>query len=156
MRITRSALVSAALGATALGSVAASPVTASAQSVRTAQISGTTSTGGGVGTTSTGSGVAGVPSAGASDATQLRATQGSSTIDSTNVDALARSGTVGTTAVDTLGTSSDPLDSNYSARFSPVQSAAPSLPSPKVGIDLEAIRQGLAAAPSATPDAAGN
>lgn len=147
MRLTSSALVSAALGATALGSVALLPATVFAQSVRTAQISGATSTTGGV---------AGVPSAGSSDATQLRATQGSSTIDSTNVDALARSGTVGTTAVDTLGTSSDPMNSNYSAQFSPVQSAAPRLPSPKVGIDLEAIRRGLAAAPSGTPDGAGN
>lgn len=145
MRLTCSALVSAALGATALAGMTLLPAAASAQ------ISGQVS-----GTTSTDSGIGGLPSASPSDATELRATQGSSTIDSTNVDALARSGDIGSAPVDSLGTSSDPLNSNYSAQFSPVQSAAPRLPSPKVGIDLDAIRRGLAAAPSGTPDAAGN
>ncbi len=144
MRLSRSALASAVLMGAAAG-VVALPGTGYAQTVGTGSISGTTSpsVGGGTGVSS-------------SDATQLRATQGSSTIDSTNVDALARSGTIGTSAVDALGPSSDPMNSNYSAQLAPVQSTAPRLPSPKVGIDLQAIRRGLDAAPSATPDAAGN
>ncbi|NDW05125.1 hypothetical protein [Jiella pacifica] len=132
----------------AFGAAVGFAAPAYAQSVQTSQLSGTTSTtGGGLGSAAVGS---------SSDATQLRATQGSSSIDSTNVDALARSGDIGTSPVDTLGTSSDPMNSNYSAQLSPVQTPAPNLPTPRVGIDLEAIQHGLAAAPSATPDAAGN
>ncbi|MBO0905658.1 hypothetical protein [Jiella sonneratiae] len=89
-------------------------------------------------------------------ATQMQATEGASTINSTNVDALARSGNVGTSAADSLGGSSDPLNANYSAQLSPGPVAAPRLPTPKVGIDLDAIRHGLAAAPSATPNSAGD
>ncbi|MCE7027873.1 hypothetical protein [Jiella avicenniae] len=152
MRISSSARLSAALVPVALGAAMALAAPASAQSIRTSQLSGTTSTTGGIAGTPTGTSSGGTSSSG----TQLRATEGSSSIGSTNVDALARSGDIGTSPVDTLGTSGDPMNSNYSAQLAPVQTPAPELPTPRVGIDLEAIQRGLASAPSATPDAAGN
>lgn len=91
------------------------------------------------------------------DSTQLRATEGDSTINSSNVDAIARSGNIGTSSATTFGSDGGLSNSSdYSFQLAPNPGPMPRLPSPKVGIDLGAIRAGLDAAPSATPDAAGN
>ncbi|MBO0664474.1 hypothetical protein LQ948_18055 [Jiella sp. MQZ9-1] len=114
--------------------------------------SGSTTTSSGSPTGSVGSGDNASPSS-----TQLRATEGSATINSSNVDAYSRSGNIGTSATNTLGIAGDASGQSYgSAQLAPEPTRMPRLPTPKVGIDLSAIRSGLEAAPSATPDAAGN
>lgn len=90
------------------------------------------------------------------DATQLRATEGNAAIDSSNVDALARSGNLGTSATTSLSMGDGLSGPNDTTPYSTQQGQAPRLPSPRVGIDLGSIRSGLEAAPSATPDAAGD
>ena len=107
-------------------------------------------------TTSIGSGVQSGNNA-SPDATRLRATEGDSTINSSNVDALSRSGNIGTSATTSFGSdSSTTSGTDFSIQLGPNPGAMPRLPSPRVGIDLSAIRSGLEAAPSATPDSAGN
>ncbi|MDY8109018.1 hypothetical protein U0C82_07660 [Fulvimarina sp. 2208YS6-2-32] len=99
------------------------------------------------------------PGTGASspnDTNTLRATEGSSSIGEINAGAFARSGNAGTSGATSLGgegggmaTSSS--GSGYSYTPGAGSNADYRIPTPPVGIDLDAIRSGLRNAPGATP-----
>ncbi|MCQ0988257.1 hypothetical protein [Jiella marina] len=128
-----------------------------AQSLDTGGTSTLPSTGG-TSTMSGGDTDFGSPSGFSDDGIESRATRGSSDIDSVEADSLARSDDIGTSADTTFGASSD-LPELRASDVEDLNIAPPRLESmatPRVGIDLGAIRRGLSAAPSGTPDAHGN